>query len=155
MNDAYQASRNEFDPMYYLIGFGIFVLLYLVINKDKKKPAKEPELDPRKNLMSKEELRQFDGNGPTKQIYIACNELIFDVTGSDFYEPGGDYAKFAGRDLTMAAANYSTDDKYLDMDYSPEMLLPVNQEQNIQGFFINFCQKYRIVGKLVINRKEQ
>jgi len=54
MNDAYQASRNEFDPIYYLIGFGIFVLLYLVINKDRKQPKKEVEEDPRKNIMTKE-----------------------------------------------------------------------------------------------------
>ena len=48
----------------------------------------------------------------------------------------------------MAAAYYSTDDKYLDMDWHEEMRLPISQEQNIQGFYMNFCQKYRIVGSL-------
>jgi len=43
--------------MYYLIGCAIFVILYLFINKDSRKPKKEPEEDPRKNIMTKEELR--------------------------------------------------------------------------------------------------
>ena len=30
------------------------------------------------------------------------------------------YETFAGHDISIACANYSTDAKYLDMDYDPE-----------------------------------
>eukprot|EP00347_Sterkiella_histriomuscorum_P008297 403345623 len=155
MNDAYQLERNEFDPIFYLIGFGIFIILFWIINKDGKKNAtKREEADPRKILFTKEQLRKYDGNGPDGKIYIACNELIFDVTESPFYQKGGDYEKFAGRDMTMAAAYQSTDEKYLDMDFHPDMRLNVNQEQNIHGYYFTFCQKYRIVGTLKYDKKD-
>ncbi len=89
--------------------------------------------------MTKEELRKYDGTGPEKKIYIACNELVFDVTESENYKEGGMYEKFAGRDITIACAHYSTDEKYLDMDWHPDMRLDFNQEQNIQQFYISFC----------------
>lgn len=60
------------------------MLLFCLLNKDKKK-GKEPPEDPRKRLFTREELRKYDGTGPTKERYIACNELVFDVTDSDFY----------------------------------------------------------------------
>ena len=54
----------------------------------------------------------------------------------------------------MASAYYSTEEKYLDMDWHPDMRLEISQEQNIQGFYLSFCQKYRIVGKMIFNKKD-
>ena len=72
---------------------------------------------------------EFDGNGPTGKIYLACNDTVFDVTGSENYQKGGSYASFAGRDVSIACAHYSTEEKYLNMDYdSEETRLEVNQE---------------------------
>lgn len=81
---------------------------------------------------------------------------MFDVSDSDSYKKGGDYEKFAGRDITMASAHYSTEEKYLDMVWNSELRLNVQQEQNIQSFFIMLCQKYKIVGSFKSDdRKDQ
>ena len=133
MNMPYEQSREEFDPIFYLIGVAIFLLLFTLINRDgNKQPKKtEEEQDPKKRIFTKEELSSYDGNGPEGTIYIACNELVFDVTDSPFYQKGGDYEKFAGRDMTMAAAYHSTEDKYLNMEFHPDMRLQVTQDMNI------------------------
>lgn len=59
MNNEYVQARNEFDPIYYLIGFALFILLFCVLNKDgKRSKAKSFEdEDPRKRIFTKEELR--------------------------------------------------------------------------------------------------
>ena len=65
------------------------------------------------------------------------------------------YASFAGHDISLACAHYSTDDKYLGMTYDPDSTqLTFSQEESLQGFYINFCQKYRVMGKLVIENKK-
>ena len=120
MQNEYEQARQQFDPIYYLIGFVIFMLLYCLLNKDKKKA--EVPIDPRKRIFTKEELARYNGI-TMPQTYLACQELVFDVTGADFYTKGGAYEKFAGRDMTMAAAYYSTEDKYLDMEWHPELRL--------------------------------
>jgi len=56
MNQSYEQFREDFDPIYYLIGLAIFILLFCFINKDKK-VEKKAEDDPRKRLFTKEELR--------------------------------------------------------------------------------------------------
>mmetsp|Transcript_38670 Transcript_38670/g.37021 ORF Transcript_38670/g.37021 Transcript_38670/m.37021 type:complete len:96 (+) Transcript_38670:112-399(+) len=76
--------------------------------------------DPRNTFLTREEIRKFDGSGPNKTVYIACNGYVFDVTGSEHYTGDGHYASFAGRDISIACANYSTDEKYLDMEYDPD-----------------------------------
>ena len=68
-------------------------------------------------------MRKFDGNGPEGKIYLACNDYVFDVTGSPYYSPGGDYEKFAGRDISMACAHHSTSDEHINMIVTPETRL--------------------------------
>jgi hypothetical protein len=47
---------------------------------------------------------------------------------------------FAGRDVTMACAHHSTDEKYLSMDFNSETTrLTVDQEQNLMMFYVQFC----------------
>lgn len=84
MQQEYETARQQFDPVYYLIGFVIFLVLFMALNKDKSAKKKE-EIDPRQRVFTKEELRTYDGRGPTKEIYIACSGLVFDVTNSEFY----------------------------------------------------------------------
>jgi len=42
------------------------------------------------------------------------------VSKSDNLREGGMYASFAGYDISMACAHYSTDAKYLGQTYDPE-----------------------------------
>ena len=67
-----------------------------------------------------EEIRKYDGKGPDGKIYIGCNGFVFDVTKSDNFREGGMYGNFAGHDISIACAMYSTDDKYLGQVYNPE-----------------------------------
>ena len=67
-----------------------------------------------------EEIRKYDGKGPDGKIYIGCNGFVFDVTKSDNFREGGMYANFAGHDISIACAMYSTDDKYLGQVYNPD-----------------------------------
>ena len=39
------------------------------------------------------------------------------MSSSDSFKSGGSYANFAGHDISIACAHYSTDDKYLDQYY--------------------------------------
>jgi hypothetical protein len=64
---------------------------------------------------------------------------VFDVTGSPYYSKGGDYEKFAGRDINMACAFHSTSDEHINMIMTPETRLTFSQEENIKTFFMSFC----------------
>lgn len=149
MAQEYLKAREEFDPIYYLIGLLAFVALYWIINRDKKptadvKKAQEEALtagDPRKTFFTREQLRQeFDGKGPSGKVYLACNDTVFDVTESSHYCEGGGYAAFAGRDVSMACAFHSTEEKYLAMPYDAETArLKIDQEQNLMMFYMTFC----------------
>ena len=136
-----------------MIGFVFFIALYWIINRDgraAKKKKEEDGADPKKTFFTRERLRsEFDGTGPTGKVYLACNDTVFDVTESPHYTKGGSYEAFAGRDISMACAHHSTEEKWLGIDYDPENArLTVDQEQNILMFYMNFCQKYKILGKL-------
>ncbi len=53
MANEYEKAREEFDPLFYVIGLLFFVGLYYLINRDgKKKPLEETEppapADPKK-----------------------------------------------------------------------------------------------------------
>ena len=77
---------------------------------------------------------------------------MFDVSSSDSFKEGGSYANFAGHDISIACAHYSTDDKYLDLIYDPNNNdLDFNKQQNLLQFYIMFCQKYQIKGFVKIN----
>ena len=64
--------------------------------------------------------KEYSGDGPSGKVYLACIGTVFDVTGSENYTKGGPYGAFAGRDVSMACAYYSTDEKYLSMDFNHE-----------------------------------
>ena len=119
-DNEYVKNREEFDPMFYLIGLGLFLIFFCFFNKDKK-PVKSPEEkgqhDPKNTFFTLDELKAYNGKGPSGKTYIACFEQVFDVTDSPHYQDGGSYASFAGRDITVACAHHSTEEKYLSIPY--------------------------------------
>ena len=72
----------------------------------------------------------FDGNDPTKPIYLAINGTIFDVSaGARMYGPGGGYHGFAGRDASRSfVTGCFAEDRTPDMRGVEEMFLPVEDE---------------------------
>uniref|UniRef100_A0A7C9DT78 Cytochrome b5 heme-binding domain-containing protein n=1 Tax=Opuntia streptacantha TaxID=393608 RepID=A0A7C9DT78_OPUST len=74
-------------------------------DEQAEQPAEEPLPD---KEMTLEELKEFDGSDPSKPIYLAIKGRVYDVTvGKDFYEPGGPYHLFAGKDCSRALAKVS------------------------------------------------
>ncbi len=59
-----------------------------------------------------EDIAKFDGKQRNK-IYVGLYGTVFDVTSSPNFKDGGSYEKFAGHDISIACAHYSTDDKFL------------------------------------------
>ena len=123
----YIKAREEFDPIFYLIGLAIFMLFFCLINRDKNKAAapQSPEQksigDPKKTFFTREQLKEeFSGTGPSGKIYLACFDTVFDVTSSANFQPEGTYASFAGRDVSVACAFHSTDENYLVQAYDRE-----------------------------------
>mmetsp|Transcript_62510 Transcript_62510/g.86374 ORF Transcript_62510/g.86374 Transcript_62510/m.86374 type:complete len:128 (+) Transcript_62510:48-431(+) len=118
MNKEYVENREEFDFTYWIIGLVGFVILYKVLNLIQ--PA-EPMPDLTQKKYSIDEIRKFDGaKGPEDTVYIGLMGYVFDVSSSPNFRAGGMYEKFAGREISIACANYSTEEKFLDEIYDPE-----------------------------------
>ncbi|KAJ6383095.1 hypothetical protein OIU77_031508 [Salix suchowensis] len=59
-----------------------------------------------------DQLLQYNGADPSKPIYVAIKERVFDVsTGKSFYGPGGSYVMFAGKDASRALAKMNKNDE--------------------------------------------
>jgi len=108
-------EEEDFDLTFYVIGLVVFLALFCIMNKEKggSKSPQRPK-DDRTTEWSRSEIRKY--SGPPKTL-IALNGFVFDVTESPNFKEGGMYEKFAGRDITMACAHYSTDEVYLDKEY--------------------------------------
>ena len=83
MHDSYLQSRQEFDPIFYLIGLAVFVLLFCLVNRKERK-----EESPKREF-TREELREYAGQDGV--IYIACCGEVFDVSRSCNYQKGEMY----------------------------------------------------------------
>ena len=78
------------------------------------------------------------------------------MSKSDNFREGGMYGSFAGHDISMACAHYSTDSKYLGQTYDPETTqLKFSQQDSLNTFYIGFCQKYTVMGKIVLSQDKK
>ena len=146
MANEYLKAREEFDPMFYLIGLAIFMLFFCLFNKERKliqskTPEEKGDGDPKKTFFTCEQLKaDYSGTGPSGKIYLACFDTVFDVSSSENFQPGGTYESFAGRDVSVACAYHSTDEKYLCQAYDRETThFSIDQEQNMMMFYMQFC----------------
>ncbi|OMJ27997.1 Cytochrome P450 regulator dap1 [Smittium culicis] len=100
-----------------------------------------------------EQLRDFDGNGPTKLIFIGICGKVYDVSEkAQFYGPEGPYASFAGSDATMALALNSTTREFIPKinDSAPDLsTLSDKQREALDGWVSFFDKKYQVVGTIV------
>jgi membrane-associated progesterone receptor component len=75
-----------------LLGLCGFLLYKIIMGQKKQEPVppREPELAKlKKQDMTLEQLREYDGKGPDGRILLAANGKVFDVTrGKRFYGPG-------------------------------------------------------------------
>jgi len=118
-----------------LVLFGLLYFLYKKFFTKKQKfdndssdseasdDGEEDEVEEREFTL--DELKQYNGKD-RKEIYISVSGEgnffhifissfeVFDVTDSGFYGPGQSYSMFAGKEIAMALAKHSTDEKYLN-----------------------------------------
>jgi len=93
-----------------------------------------------------EELAEYDGTDPKKQLLMAIKGQIYDVSQSrTFYGPGGPYALFAGKDASRALAKMSFEEKDLTGDL--EGLSPYELEA-LTDWEYKFMSKYNKVGQI-------
>lgn len=92
--------KKKYVIVFFLLGFLVSsIYLYRV----GESPDQKKILSKKTNLpiLSKEELKSYNGKDPDKPIYIGLDGYVYDVTaGRKFYQTGGAYHYLAGRDST-------------------------------------------------------
>ena len=141
MSNEYNEFREEFDILHYIIPMVVFFfMMWLSGNCDwSKKEVKEEDLNDRTTPYTIEDISKFDGV-QNESVYIGCNGFVFDVSSSENFSGLGAYGTFAGKDVSIACAYHSTEDKYLQekvpYDWeTTEYKLNTDQEQNLLGFY--------------------
>ncbi|KAH6901653.1 cytochrome b5-like heme/steroid binding domain-containing protein [Coprinopsis sp. MPI-PUGE-AT-0042] len=106
------------------------------------------ELDPPKDdPYTVEQLKEFDGEDPSKPIYVAIKGTIFDVSRkADVYGKGGSYHIFAGKDGSKGLGMSSLKPEHAISDYSE---LDEAETKVLNDWFAFFSKRYNIVGKVV------
>lgn len=136
-----------------LLGLCGFLLYKIIVGQKKQAPTppSEPDLPKlKKQDMTLEQLREFDGKGPDGRILLAANCKIFDVTrGKRFYGPGGPYGLFAGRDASRALATFSMSDDVFRNEYDDLSDLTSMQMESVREWEMQFTEKYDYVGRLL------
>jgi len=98
-------------------------------------------------IMTREELKKYDGSEGSPGIYLAILGQVFDVSKApQFYGPSGGYGFFAGKDASRAYVSGEFDDDGLIDDVSGLS----NSDYNSLDEWIGFYHKdYKYVGKLI------
>ena len=90
-----------------LVIAAIVAILWLVYKANQPIPFNpQPARQKVKTDLSFDELRKYDGV-KDKNTFIALKGIIYDVTGSPFYEPGSGYHMFTGHDASINLAKMS------------------------------------------------
>ena len=93
------------------------------------------------------ELRSFDGRGSSGRTLFSAGGAVYDVSGSDLFQPDGPYGKqFSGRDATVALARMSLRPERSDRA-AWDALTP-KERQALSEWTEHFDQKYKRVGRL-------
>lgn len=111
-------------------------------------PVEPPVPKMKRQDMTLEQLKQYDGMGEHGRVCVAVNGKIFDVTrGTKFYGPGGPYSAFAGRDATRALATFSVKD--VKEEYDDLSDLSSMQMDSVREWEMQFTEKYDYIGKFL------
>jgi len=140
-------------PINIALLIAILVLVYKIFkgrsDDDDNGPKPDPPLPKmKKQDMTLEELRKYDGIQGDGRVLCAINGRVFDVTkGKRFYGPGGPYSSFAGHDASRALAMFQTD--LVKEEYDDLSDLDNSQMESIREWDAQLAEKYDIVGRLL------
>ncbi|KAF8683177.1 Cytochrome b5 [Rhizoctonia solani] len=107
----------------------------------------EPIAPPKDDPYTLEKLKEFDGQDPSKPVYVSIKGTVFDVSAKrDTYGPGGGYALLSGKDASVALGKSSLKPEDAIADYSQ---LNQSERQTLDQWHSFFTKKYSIAGKVV------
>jgi membrane-associated progesterone receptor component len=131
------------------IGYLVVKILQGWLRKEEPIPTPPPPPPKMKRQdMTVQELRKYDGNTPDTPILLAVNGKIFNVTkGRRFYGPGGPYEALAGHDASRAFALFQTDS--VKEEYDDISDLTATEMQSVKEWEEQLGDKYDFVGKLL------
>ncbi|KAK7075218.1 heme binding [Halocaridina rubra] len=135
-----------------LLGICVILLYKILRSNDGTNGATGPIEPPvpkmKKQDLTLEQLRQYDGKGEYGRVCVAVNSKVFDVTrGKKFYGPGGPYSAFAGHDATRALATFNVND--VKDEYDDLSDLSTMQMDSVREWEMQFTEKYDYIGKLL------
>ncbi|KAG0730057.1 Membrane-associated progesterone receptor component 2 [Chionoecetes opilio] len=129
------------------------VLIYKILRPSDGSGAASGPVEPpvpkmKRQDMTLEQLRQYDGKGEYGRVCVGVNGKIFDVTrGKKNYGPGGPYAAFAARDATRALATFSVNN--VKEEYDDLSDLSSMEMDSVREWEMQFTEKYDYIGKLL------
>ena len=128
-----------------LVALTVAAILFYQNHTEKKKLA----ILSQNNLsLSLQELATYDGEKKPR-TFVAIKGDIFDVSSSPFYNKGGSYAVFAGKEASVSLAKGDLEGKHLNkLDWNT---LEAEELEALEEWHSKFSQKYRIVGKIRTN----
>ncbi|EUC63897.1 cytochrome b5-like heme/steroid-binding domain protein [Rhizoctonia solani AG-3 Rhs1AP] len=107
----------------------------------------EPIAPPKNEPYTLEKLKEFNGEDPTKPVYVSIKGTVFDVSAKrDTYGAGGSYALLAGKDASVALGKSSLKQEDAIPDYSQ---LEPSEMQTLDQWHGFFTKKYSVVGKVI------
>mmetsp|Transcript_24020 Transcript_24020/g.36496 ORF Transcript_24020/g.36496 Transcript_24020/m.36496 type:complete len:140 (-) Transcript_24020:24-443(-) len=138
------------DYLWFVVAGLFFLILYLVF---KPKPAPKAPAKPKRPAMKKgdytlEELANYNGD-QNRSVALAVKGIIYDVSPSDFYAPGGPYNLFAGKECARALAKSALDGT--DLGSTDVSDLSMSEQETLEDWVQRFQFKYEVVGKVVGN----
>jgi len=153
VGDLYNEITSS--PINIALFVAILVLLYKIIKgrQDDGDNDAVVKIDPpipkmKKQDMTLQQLRKFDGTQEDGRVLCAINGRIFDVTkGKRFYGPGGPYSSFAGHDASRALAMFQTD--LVKEEYDDLSDLNSHQMESVKEWELQLADKYDVVGRLL------
>jgi len=152
LEDLYAEISSS--PINIALLIAILVLVYKIFkgrteDDDANAPRPDPPLPKmKKQDMTLEELRKYDGIQGDGRVLCAINGRVFDVTkGKRFYGPGGPYSSFAGHDASRALAMFQTD--LVKEEYDDLSDLDNSQMESIREWDAQLAEKYDVVGRLL------
>ncbi|EKM80250.1 hypothetical protein AGABI1DRAFT_113450 [Agaricus bisporus var. burnettii JB137-S8] len=95
-------------------------------------------------LFSERMLAQYDGSDPNKPIYLAIGGVVYDVTKSSAYRPGGSYHVFAGADASRAFATTCLDQDHATHDLRGLSAAELESMQNWKVFYRDHKDYFRV-----------
>jgi len=153
VGDLYNEITSS--PINIALFVAILVLLYKIIKgrQDDGDNDAVVKIDPpipkmKKQDMTLQQLRKFDGTQEDGRVLCAINGRIFDVTkGKRFYGPGGPYSSFAGHDASRALAMFQTD--LVKEEYDDLSDLNSHQMESVKEWELQLAEKYDVIGRLL------